>query len=100
METIEKDSKQDVDDLEMMIEMNYGPFMRPVVKTYPPALVKACCDPFQYKMRLSSGETLGFKSAWPVNRDWVCLDPCDDLEFSQGVYVSVHNIVWVAQCNS
>jgi hypothetical protein len=70
---------------------------------YPPALHKACCDPFEYAIRLRTGETWEFEQADPINRDWVRIkfSPYRSKDgvafrFDRGVDVRVSDIVWVA----
>lgn len=73
---------------------------------YPPALEKACCDPFEYVARLTTGEVLHFRSADPIDRDWVHLK-CGWLTdrgifsmFDRGVDIRVDQIAWVADAPS
>ncbi|MBV8084306.1 MAG: hypothetical protein JO247_05780 [Chloroflexi bacterium] len=73
---------------------------------YPPALIKAVCDPYDYAMKLRTGDVIHFSAADP-NGDWVWIS-FDGLEdggvtpnersfaFNRGMYVRVADIVWVA----
>jgi hypothetical protein len=78
--------------------------------TYPPALVKAACDPFDYALRLVTGEVVYFGTC-QLHGDWVhvqglCAD--DDRRHSphgpgdlpiggdRGVHIRVEHIVWCA----
>ncbi len=81
------------------------PFEYPNPFCYPPALAKACGDPFQYAMKLSTGELIFFESAEPHSFDWVLIKPPDDPIdknnrdiplCDRGLYVRVSSIVWVA----
>ncbi|MAD79433.1 MAG: hypothetical protein CMJ50_01130 [Planctomycetaceae bacterium] len=72
---------------------------------YPPALAKACVDPFDYAMKLETGELIFFEEATPHNFDWVYIrstdDPSDrrprDIPLcDRGLFVRVSSIVWVA----
>jgi hypothetical protein len=86
---------------------------------YPPALQKACVDPFDYAMMLRSGLVIYFELAEPVSAEWVSLtgiravvrsskfspsDYQDDTPgcrrdegpFPRGLDVRVDDIAWVA----
>ena len=39
-------------------------------KKYPPSLLKACCDPFDYALGLRDGKVLFFNKA-SINGEWV-----------------------------
>jgi hypothetical protein len=41
---------------------------------YPPALQKACVDPFDYAVMLHSGMVVYFREAVPVSPEWVTLN--------------------------
>lgn len=58
---------------------------------YPPALAKACSDPFFYQLKLRTGETIDFESAEPINSEWVHIH--DD--HPRGMDVRVADIVFV-----
>jgi hypothetical protein len=66
--------------------------------TYPPALRKACCDPFTYALELSSGQCFRFASAEIISPEWVHIvgGGADQLGFLRGVDVRVADIIWVA----
>lgn len=69
------------------------------------ALAKACMDPFDYALRLRTGEVIRFESAMVLNKEWVRLTtkPYEDedtyhpLAFPapRGVEVRIADIVWV-----
>ncbi len=89
---------------------------------YPPALAKACVDnPWQYAVRLRTGEGWLFEGAHPVSDTWVHLERVTPLEqihvdgapplgspahqytmpqepmiFDRGIDVRLRDIVWVA----
>jgi hypothetical protein len=67
--------------------------------SYPPALVKACSDPFGYRLRLRTGEAIDFSQAKAIDREWVHLDADGlrgiDVVGERGVNVRVADIVWV-----
>lgn len=72
-----------------------------------PALAKACFDsPFDYALRLRTGEVIAFSGASVVNREWVHLEakPPDEqpegghriaYPAARGVDVRMADIVWV-----
>lgn len=73
---------------------------------YPPALVKACEDQFDYRLRLRTGELIRFSEAEPVSPEWVHLNtanlykvpPSMDegrLDCPRGLDVRLDAIVWV-----
>ena len=74
------------------------------VKRYPPALMKAVCDPYDYALRLVTGEIVYFSEA-TISGEWVHLDqvgqlrPVDsrpfDIPAPRGVDIRVDSIVWV-----
>lgn len=74
---------------------------------WPPALVKAIGDPFDYALRLTTGEVWRFREATYLSPDWVRIEEFDDsntaddqalpvMPFHRGVDVRVSEIVWVA----
>lgn len=78
---------------------------------YPPALQKACCDPFDYAMGMRNGLVFRFCEASPVSREWVFVDgikrahemhgvgepvPFENMTMERGMYVRVAEIAWVA----
>lgn len=76
------------------------------VLTGSAALAKACQDnPFDYAMKLRTGEVIAFSGAKVLNREWVHLDvkPMDDqpeenriaYPAERGVDVRLSDIVWV-----
>jgi len=77
-----------------------------VTHGYPRPLAKACFDSFFYALRLSSGQTVTFAEAKPINREWVEIVGSEkDKEFihmdgiftfPRGVVIRVSEIVWVA----
>jgi hypothetical protein len=80
---------------------------------YPPSLLKALMDPFEYALKLRSGEIYFFISA-RVNGRFVTLELDDDprapfeetgiarpvLEFPRGVDVRLSDFVWCADSPS
>ena len=79
--------------------------------SYPPALAKACVDPFDYAMGLRNGSVLFFEHAVAVSRTWVTImgvkqgppavldDGTPDRNnaiFGRGLDVRVSQIAWVA----
>jgi hypothetical protein len=93
-----------------LVRVAEGHFGRAYAFGYPPALVKACEDPFDYALKLRTGELWYFNEATPINREWVSIntveafghsDEASRLEtkrppFDRGVDVRVSDIVWVA----
>jgi hypothetical protein len=75
-----------------------------IQRSYPPALQKACVDPFDYALKLRTGEIWTFESAKAVSREWVCIVDFHEnsggqkppFPFVRGVDVRVADIVWVA----
>lgn len=69
------------------------------------ALVKACMDPFDYAMKLRTGEVLRFEHCRIINKDWIHLtgvdrrDQLKDVQIAysaeRGVDVRISDIVWV-----
>jgi hypothetical protein len=79
---------------------------RPCRLRYPPALLKATCDYFDYALRLRTGETIFFCSA-TIQGDFVHLtldgsicqhqgEPAPPYPFERGVDVRAADIVWCA----
>lgn len=83
----------------------------PPYPSYPPALAKACYDPFDYAMGLTDGTVIFFEYAEPVSRLWVTImgvrqgpravlqDGTSDRSnaiFERGLDVRVSQIAWVA----
>jgi len=75
------------------------------------ALAKACCDPFDYALKLRTGEVVRFKFATIINADWIHLEleaedqPTDNripFKADRGMDVRLSDIVWVmdAPCGS
>ena len=74
---------------------------------YPPSLLKACCDEFEYVCRLSTGETIYFTKA-TISGDYCTLDGLDPSKqlsdnkqqlpnpFPRGLDVRLSGIVWCA----
>jgi hypothetical protein len=82
-----------------LVEMFYTEDKAPIVNSYPPALAKACCDPFEYQVCLSTGEIIDFEHAEPISRDWVHLNKISGgRRAARGLNVAVEKIVWVADC--
>lgn len=74
---------------------------------WPPSLVKACFDQFDYAVKLRSGEHWYVSEATFINKDWVHLRMAEygrspDMggkpphTFARGVDVRVDQIVWFA----
>ena len=69
------------------------------------ALAKACQDPFDYAMKLRTGEVIDFSFAKVLNKEWVHLEikPMDEqpeanriaYPADRGVDVRLSDIVWV-----
>jgi len=69
------------------------------------ALAKACQDPFDYALKLRTGEVIDFSFATILNSEWVNLDlkPIEDqpernriaYPADRGVDVRISDIVWV-----
>lgn len=69
------------------------------------ALAKACQDPFDYAMKLRTGEVIDFSFAKVLNKEWVHLDikPMDEqpkakriaYPAERGMDVRLSDIVWV-----
>jgi len=67
------------------------------------ALAKACQDPFDYALRLRTGEVVLFTEAWLLNKEWVRLEvkptqpPRQSLPYPapRGIDVRLSDIVWV-----
>lgn len=69
------------------------------------ALAKACEDPFDYAMRLRTGEVIAFSSAQMLNEEWVHIDlkPLNEQPLEnriaypadRGMDVRLSDIVWV-----
>jgi hypothetical protein len=79
---------------------------------YPPSLAKAMFDPFDYALRLRTGETIHFNEAVELGEGWVRLhEPSPGREdgvrasspdalpypFPRGLEVRVADIVWCAE---
>lgn len=78
------------------------PFCRACARTYPPALIKASNDPFDYACRLRTGEIICFRSA-TIQGNFVTLEINQDnqggplpFSFDRGIEVQVSDIVWCA----
>lgn len=68
---------------------------------WPPALIKALSDPFEYTVCLSSGEVWIFERAEYVNNDFVKLHGLinlgnDDFEYPRGIEIRVSEITSIA----
>jgi len=69
------------------------------------ALAKACQDPFDYAMKLRTGEVIDFTEARVLNKDWVHLEikPPDEqpkanriaYQAVRGIDVRLSDIIWV-----
>ena len=67
-------------------------------------LAKATMDPFDYAIRLRSGETIRFQEAKVISQDWLHLveakldslscDTKQPKEFPRGIDVRISDIVW------
>ena len=76
-------------------------------KLYPPSLLKACCDEFEYACRLATGETVYFTHA-TISGDYCTLIGVESAAqltyadqklphpFPRGLEVRVSSIVWCA----
>src|SRR5712691_10511092 len=70
--------------------------------SYPPALAKACCDPFEYLLGLRNGMVIHFHAATEIDGDWVHVELGDcGVDFGRypcprGIDVRVADIVWIA----
>lgn len=73
----------------------------------PPALTKACIDPFDYALRLRTGELIYFESASPMDGPWVHIAGVTHVadvsgqrdggcDFERGLDIRIADIVWVA----
>lgn len=58
---------------------------------YPPALAKACSDPFFYQLKLRTGDVIDFECAEPINSEWVHIDDYHP----RGMDVRLADIVYV-----
>ena len=75
------------------------------ILNFSAALAKACVDPFDYAMKLRTGEVIDFSFATILNKEWVHLDinPMDEqpkenriaYPAERGVDVRLSDIVWV-----
>jgi len=90
---------------------NEGPYVcRYCHYKYPPALLKASCDPFLYAVCIEGMGTIQFENA-TLHGDWVTLYPSSDadgfhssdsgptrLPFScpRGINIPLGRIIWVA----
>lgn len=90
-----EDDTKEVDEQYELIKMLTG----------SEALAKACQDPFDYAMKLRTGEVINFEFARVLNKEWVHLGikPMDEqpetgriaYPADRGVDVRVSDIVWV-----
>ncbi len=85
------------------------PFCAACARRIPRALLKALIDPFDYALRLTTGEVVRFGSA-RIDGDWVTLSdapgetppkgdrPVTGLKYPcpRGVEVRIDQIVWIA----
>lgn len=70
----------------------------------PAALWKACCDSFDYAIKLRTGEVFRFTDAELIDPEWVLISGLDHYEnmfpkefnFERGLQVRLSDIVWVA----
>ena len=76
---------------------------------YPPALAKACWDPFLYGLQLKNGTTIFFREATAINKDWIRIrelehdhpdfggeiNSCHALGDHRGIEIRVSEILWV-----
>jgi len=91
-------------------EMGPGAVCKVCEPRYPPSLLKAVCDQFDYALKLRTGEVLRFQSA-EIHGNYVTLTlirpflaagadefPQDDLPYlcPRGIDVRVKDIVWCA----
>ena len=61
---------------------------------WPPALLKALDDPFEYLITLRTGEEIYFTNAKYLNSDFVKLDGIK--EWPRGIEVRVSDIMYIA----
>lgn len=81
------------------------------LEKYPADLIKACSDPFDYALRLRTGEMIFFEYATVTGGDWVLIRGIREIEwpkepqltrclypptFERGVSVRLSEIVWIA----
>jgi hypothetical protein len=66
------------------------------------ALAKACFDPFDYALKLRTGEVIRFESASLINSEWIHisigdLPQIDSLPYKaeRGIDIQISEIVWV-----
>jgi len=63
------------------------------------ALVKACADPFDYALKLNTGEVIRFESAEFLDADWIRISDIksSDIPYPapRGLEVRISSIVWV-----
>lgn len=70
---------------------------------YPFALLKAAVDPFDYAMRLCTGEIIRFETL-TIRGDYVFLSlkhirefhPAPPYPLDRGLHISIRSIVWIA----
>ena len=72
--------------------------------SWPESLVKSISDPFDYELRLSTGERIRFESCAPnSNREWVSIYGIKEMNgkplessqrFQRGIDLRVKEIVW------
>jgi hypothetical protein len=65
------------------------PWCKPCANKYPASLLKAAVDPFEYVLKLRSGEVINFESAQFAGK-FVHLHSASDC----GVDVCISDIVW------
>jgi len=66
------------------------------------ALSKSLCDPFDYSIRLTTGEKIRYESATIISSDWIHLENAkiddgfqnDYPPFPRGIDVRISHIVW------
>ena len=85
------------------IHSDYDRLMKVLLGSH--ALAKACQDPFDYAMKLRTGEVIRFHSAEVYRPGWVHLEVCDPdqqpdedrlpFKADRGVDVRIDDIVWV-----
>lgn len=69
------------------------------------ALAKACFDPFDYALKLRTGEVIAFSEARIIDPEWIHIEvkPMDDQPYQnrlpypaiRGMDIRISDIVWV-----
>ena len=90
-------------DCDEPIELDYNRLSKLLLGSH--ALAKACSDPFDYALKLRTGEVIRFAEARIISPGWINLDVVpahwdqagNNLPYSadRGVDVRIADIVWV-----